>query len=276
MTMRRLANSPYYEVFSSLNLENQTDQKVSMINEIDMSSAERLRAQAKAAGLARPTYTALVMKALSNALREHPYANRMAFPGWFGARQYQFDHIDISVAVERDQPGGEQRVYVDTVRGADAKNLSALTAELSGFAQATPESHPRWRLFSRLVERSPRWFSRFVLSLPRRLPGMWAEHRGGVAMISSPAKYGVDAMVATWPYPIGISFGLVKPRPVAVGQTVEVRPTMSLLMSFDRRIMAGAPAARFFKTMSEQLADAEHRLSSSQQSVPTSAVAVAS
>ena len=72
-------------------------------------------------------------------------------------------------------------------------------------------------------------------------------------MISSPAKYGVDLLVGNWPWPIGFSFGIVKDRPIAIDGTVQVRPTMSLIMSFDRRIMSGAPAARFFKSVADKL-----------------------
>jgi len=79
-------------------------------------------------------------------------------------------------------------------------------------------------------------------------------------MISSPAKYGVDMLVGNWPWPIGFSFGLVKDRPVVVDGTVVTRPTMMLIMSFDRRLMAGAPAARFFNAVSQALISIESSL----------------
>ena len=79
-------------------------------------------------------------------------------------------------------------------------------------------------------------------------------------MISSPAKYGVDMMVGHWPWPVGFSFGLVKERPVAVDGQVLARPTMTLIMSFDRRLMAGAPAARFFNAVAQALETAESTL----------------
>lgn len=260
MAVQPLACSPYYGVLDALDRENHSDHKVAMINEIDMLSCERLRAAATAQGRPRPSYTALVMKALAETLRRHPYANRIVLPGLFRPRLYQLTAVDISMAVERDGGGHDQAVYADTVRDADAKDLGAITAELTGIARATPETHPRWRQFRRLVERTPGWFARTVVGLPRLLPGLWVEHRGGAAFISSPAKYGVDCLVGTWPYPISLSFGLVKPRPVAVEGRVEVRPTMNLILSFDRRVMAGAPAARFFRTLSDQLEDAEHCL----------------
>ena len=79
-------------------------------------------------------------------------------------------------------------------------------------------------------------------------------------MISSPAKYGVDMLVGNWPWPIGFSFGLVKERPIVVDGVVVARPTMMLIMSFDRRLMAGAPAARFFNAVGNSLQYAESAL----------------
>ena len=64
-------------------------------------------------------------------------------------------------------------------------------------------------------------------------------------------------LVGNWPWPIGFSFGLVKDRPVAIDGVVVVRPTMMLIMSFDRRLMAGAPAARFFNAVAQTLDSAE-------------------
>jgi pyruvate/2-oxoglutarate dehydrogenase complex dihydrolipoamide acyltransferase (E2) component len=273
MPLQRLTCSPYYSVLSSLNRENVSDHKVAMVNHLDMSSAERLRHQAGLAGGSRPSYTALVAKALANALRQHPSANRMVFPGPFGPRMFQFDAIDITVAVERDSTGFDQAACTETLRAVDGKDISAITRELAAIVRGTSETPLRWHLFRRLVEHSPAWFARTVVGVPRLLASLWVQHRGGVALISSPAKYGVDTVVGTWPYPIALSFGLVKPRPVAIGNRVEVRPTMDLLLSFDRRLMAGAPAARFFRTLSDQLEDAEHRLAPA--SIPTISPTVA-
>ena len=79
-------------------------------------------------------------------------------------------------------------------------------------------------------------------------------------MVSSPAKYGVDMLVGNWPWPIGISFGMVKDRLIAIDGKVEVRPTMMLIMSFDRRLMGGAPAARFFRAIADTIEQAETTL----------------
>ena len=124
-------------------------------------------------------------------------------------------------------------------------------------AQATEDTNDRWRLLKRMVETLPPFIARRLISAPRLFPNQWIKHRGGAVMISSPAKYGVDIMVANWPWPIGYSFGLVKDRAIAVDGTVQVRPTMVLTQSFDRRLMGGAPAARFFRAVCKHIEHAE-------------------
>jgi pyruvate/2-oxoglutarate dehydrogenase complex dihydrolipoamide acyltransferase (E2) component len=76
---------------------------------------------------------------------------------------------------------------------------------------------------------------------------MWERYRGGAVLVSSPAKYGVDAVNASWAWPIGVSFGFVEQRPVVRNGQIAARPCFTFLMNFDRRVMAGAAAARFFR-----------------------------
>ena len=72
-----LGRNRFFEVLGGLNVENHSDNKVAMLSELDMSSAQALRAAIdKAVGI-KPSFTAIVAKAISLALREHPYANRI-------------------------------------------------------------------------------------------------------------------------------------------------------------------------------------------------------
>lgn len=260
-----LGKNRFFEVLGSLNVENHGDNKVAMLSEIDMSSVERLRVKnARLAGV-KPSYTAFVAKAVSLSLREQPHANRIAIEFPFWKRIVQLNDVHMTVAVERDQPDLEQAVYAGTIRHTDKLDLTAITRELQALAQATPETSERWRKLKWIVEKLPCWLARRVLSIPRWSPSLWIEHRGGAVMISSPAKYGVDIMVGAWPWPLGFSFGLVKQRPLAVGGEVVVRQTMMLTMSFDRRLMGGAPAARFFRTVCDHLENAEKDMCSPAQ-----------
>jgi pyruvate/2-oxoglutarate dehydrogenase complex dihydrolipoamide acyltransferase (E2) component len=236
-------------------VENRSDNKVAMVNEIDMTACELVRSALEGQNKPKPTYTAFVARAVALALREHPHANRISIELPFWKRIVQLHDIHITVAVERDRPGVEQAVFAGTIYNADRKDLSALTTELQALAAATEADTPRWRLLKIIVERFPSRLARWILSLPRLTAALWIKHRGGSVMISSPAKYGVDIMVGAWPWPLGFSFGFVRPRPLVVEERVEIRPTMFVTMSFDRRIMGGAPAARFFHCVCGHLKD---------------------
>ena len=259
----RLGKNRYFEVLGGLNVENQSDNKVAMISELDMSSAIRLRTRLGETEGTKPSYTALVAKAVSHALVDNPHANRIAIEWPFWRRIVQLHDVHMTIAVERDKPGIEQAVFAGTIRHTDRKGLAEITQELQALAQATPETNQRWRQLRWIVETLPTPLARWVIQFPKWWPSLWIEHRGGSVMISSPAKYGVDIMVGAWPWPLGFSFGLVKDRAIAVDGKAVVRPTMALTMSFDRRLMGGAPAARFFKTVCDALENAELTLSPS-------------
>jgi pyruvate/2-oxoglutarate dehydrogenase complex dihydrolipoamide acyltransferase (E2) component len=229
---------------------------VSFVSEVDLTEVERLRAQA--VGARKPSYTAFVVKAVALALREFPYANRRVCRLPFGGRRLQrFHRCDISVAVEREVPGVEGAAFIDIVRDADRLPLAAIADALRTLAVADAATNKQWREFSTIITRLPHWLAMLLIRLPYLLPGQWVKYRGGAAMISSPAKYGVDLIVTAWSHPLGISFGLVKPRPVARGEEVVACPTFLLMLNFDRRVMAGAQAARFFKNIIDVLEGAE-------------------
>lgn len=252
-----LSRRRHFEVLTHLNYENRGDNKVAMISEVDLTEIELLR-QRVAVGSEKPSYTSCLAKAIIRALMNNPAANKIVSDLPFRPRLVQLHTYDISVAVEKDSPGAEQAVYVGTIRDAHQKNLATINRELKGFASATPENSERVRAWKFFFENFWwMWLAKRLVSLPRFFPRLWIEHRGGSVVISSPAKYGVDIMVANWPWPIGFSFGLVKERPIVVKGEVVVKKTMYVTMSFDRRILAGAPAARFFKEVCTLLEQAQ-------------------
>lgn len=248
-----LPRNRFFEVVGGIMFENYGDNKVAFLNEIDMSQCVALREQIAAKTGEKPSYTALVASAVAQALKTHPYANRIPIEYPFFKRIVQLDAINITIAVERDTPGLEQATYAGTISNIDKLTIPEINQELRRISNTDGEHGERWTLFQRIVTRFPAPLARFILRFPRLWPGLWMEHRGGAVMISSPAKYGVDMLVGNWPWPIGFSFGLVKNRPIVVDGKIEVCPTMTLVMSFDRRLMAGAPAARFFHKVSQML-----------------------
>jgi pyruvate/2-oxoglutarate dehydrogenase complex dihydrolipoamide acyltransferase (E2) component len=252
---------PYNRFFAGIrsiaDYEIRPQNTATFMNSVDLTRVEALRSEAAAQGRPKPSYTAFVVKAVAQALREFPYANRRLWGFWwlpyFQTRLQRFNRSDITVAVERNIPGVEVALFSDLVRDADTLSLDAITERLSALAHADTESNEQWRQFSMLLTRFPHWLSTLIIRMPVFFPGLWMKYRGAAAMVSSPARYGVDAIAATWTSPLGFSFGVVESRAVVKDGKVVSCPTFTLTLNFDRRVMAGAQAARFFHRVVELL-----------------------
>jgi pyruvate/2-oxoglutarate dehydrogenase complex dihydrolipoamide acyltransferase (E2) component len=259
---RRYALEPYNRFFEAnrriVEFEVRPGNTVTFICEVDLTQAQRLRQEA---GEQRPSYTAIVAKAVGLALREFPYANRrVARRAWLplaSPRLQRFERCDIGVAVERDVPGAESVAYVDVLRDADRQSLGQINDWLRELAASDAGNSRQWREFTTLIQRLPRWLAALLVRLPYFLPSLWPRYRGAAALISSPSKYGIDAVVATWSWPLGISFGYVKPRPIVRDGQVVAAATFQLVLNFDRRVMAGAQAARFFRRICDLIEKAD-------------------
>lgn len=243
--------------FWTLNSEMVPANKATFVREIDAEQMDILRSTIMQQHGVKPSYTALVIKAATIALKEFPYANRAIIGPPFFKRLIQFNDTNVTVAIERDVPDAESIVLADTIPDTCNMDLVELTMALQALSQATPENNERWRLFSALLSKLPVFISRWMIGMPRYSAHMWTQHRGGACFVNSPAKYGIDLVIADMIWPLTVMFGWVKERPFVINHEVVVRKTMPLSIIFDRRIMAGAPAARFFNRLAQLLENAE-------------------
>ena len=230
---------------------------------VDLTEVEEIRNNETMDDGGKHSYTAFVVKALAVAMREFPYSRRRVFrQPWrpFRGPQLQaFDACDVGVAVECDLAEAESAAFVDVLRDADRADLNSTTQWLKQLAVSEPSENEQWRTMQNIA-RLPLWISTLVVRLPIWFPHLWFKYRGGPALVSSPAKYGVDHVSAAWNWPLGVSFGYVRERPIVYqGETV-ARRTFNLVLNFDRRVMAGAQAARFFKRMVDILENADTEL----------------
>ncbi len=250
----------FFQVLCSLpEKEIEANVSVTFRSVVDLTEIEKIRQAARRSGNTRPSYNAFVIRALAVALKEFPYANRRVFrQPWRpmrGPQLQSFMHADVAVAVERLQPGREFLAFVDVIRDADAMSLDELTAWLRTLAQADESNNEQWREFNNLIRRFPWWLSSLIARSPVYLPRLWEKYRGSAALVTSPAKYGVDGVAASWAWPLGVSFGLVAERPMVVNHQLTIRPTFEFVINFDRRVMAGAQAAQFFARCAELLSN---------------------
>jgi len=228
---------------------------VTFLSEVDLTEIDSIRENIAQSN--KPSYTAFVVKAATIALKEFPYANRRLYHWpwlpFYGSRLQCFENIDIAVACERHEPNLEVVAFIDVIREVDRLNISEITKWLTNLANANEKNNTQWRSYKTLVTKTPSWLSSLIIGLPVFSPKLWWKWRGGALMISSPGKYGVDTMIGAWAAPLGISFGFAKDRPIVKNKEIFICKTFNLTLNFDRRVMAGAQAAMFFKKLVEIL-----------------------
>lgn len=232
---------------------------ICFISNVNLTGIEKIRSSAEI----KPSYTAFVVKALSKAIVEFPYMNRRTYH-WpflpFLLREQIFSTSDISVAVERfieNEPGA---VYSEVIRNPFRYSLQELTEILSALANSTLETNQQWADYHKMITTYPFLLGPFLAHLPCYFPQLWTKYRGGVAIVSSPAKYGVDQLVGWWTHPVGVSFGYVEKKAVVIDDKIEIVKMFSLSLNWDRRLMGGAQAAQFFNRFIEILENAESEL----------------
>jgi pyruvate dehydrogenase E2 component (dihydrolipoamide acetyltransferase) len=164
-------------------------------------------------GYERVTHTDLLVKLCAAALREHPRVNASWRDGELAANEDV--NIGIAVAIE-------DGLVVPVVHAADALGIDEIGSRRAELVAAAREG----RLAPKDVS-------------------------GGTFTISNLGMYGVDAFLAivNEPQAAILAVGRIADRVVAVDGRPEVRPTMTLALSFDHRVVDGARGAEFLDTL---------------------------
>lgn len=194
---------------------------VTLTLEVDMTAATALRARLlpeveKVYGT-RLTYTDLLVKAAARALDAHPLVNA-ALVGE-EVRLYAHKNIGVAVALE-------EGLIVPVVRRVETKSLGAVSAELSA-----------------LVAR---------VRAGSYTPDDLAE---GTFTITNLGAFGIDLFdpIILAPQAAILGVGRIADKPVVIDKQITIRSMMNLCLSFDHRILDGAPAARFLQRLKELL-----------------------
>ncbi len=69
--------------------------------------------------------------------------------------------------------------------------------------------------------------------------------------------YGIDAFtpIINLPQSAVLGVGRIAREPVVAGEALEIRDTLSLSLTFDHRVIDGAPAARFLECVCQLIAE---------------------
>ena len=202
--------------------------QLTYIGEADMSEVVALRAQLLAhedqVG-AHVTYNDILVLAVARALHSVPILNSSLV----GDEVLIWDDINIGVAVALDR-GLEGGLIVPVVRNADRKSLRQVSGEIAALVEKARTN----RLSPDDVAGGT-----FTVTNLATVAGGWFV---GTPIINQPQS----AIIAT---------GAVSDRPVARNAQVVIRPVMPFSLTFDHRVVDGAPAAKFAARLIELLAE---------------------
>ena len=207
-----------YKVFCVLSYiikkEMHPKNSVTFFREIDCTVIENIRNQYALQELKKPSYTSFIIKAVSQAIADHPFVNARVFPHFPYHKIFKFPEIHTAVASEKDMPGAEFMAFIDIIRNTDSMSIDAINRELISLANASVENNKQLNSFLKVIKNFPIFMARQLCTLPSIFPSMWMKYRGAGIVVSSPSKYGVDSVSATWTHPLGVSFGLVDRKSV--------------------------------------------------------------
>jgi pyruvate dehydrogenase E2 component (dihydrolipoamide acetyltransferase) len=204
-----------------MSLSARTVARLTMNTEIDASEMARLRTRLmpvheKESGV-RLSYNDLLVKAVATALREHPYLNAR----WTDEGIFLVDQVNVGVAVAVDDG-----LVVPVVRDADRQKLAEISIELAALVARAREDR---------------------LSLQ--------DMAGGTFTITNLGMFGIDSFtpIVNHPEAAILGVGRIVEKPVGRNGEIVLRPMMELSLSFDHRIVDGAPAARFLQRVQQLL-----------------------
>jgi pyruvate dehydrogenase E2 component (dihydrolipoamide acetyltransferase) len=169
---------------------------------------------------AKISVTAVLTKAVASALARHPALNATLEGDTIKVWQ------DINVGVAMALPDG---LIVPVVRNADAKGFTQIAAEIADFAKRAKRS------------------------------GLVPEEvSGGTFTITNVGQFGsVDwfTPIINQPESAILGVGRIVDDVLAIDGAPAVRPAIGLSLSFDHRVVDGAPAAEFLRTLIDLIDD---------------------
>jgi len=202
---------------------HQTTAPVTLTTEADATAFVELRERLKA-GLAAELgfdigYNDLLIKLVAHALRQFPYMNARLD----GEVIRHLNEVHIALAVDTDRG-----LLVPVIHNADRKGVAKIAREVRELAER----------------------ARTGKALPDELSG-------STFTITNLGMHQIDAFTPIINLPEAgiLGVGRIKARPAVVEGELCVRQTMWLSLTFDHRLVDGAPAARFLQRIKQLVED---------------------
>jgi len=202
---------------------------VSVISEVDMTEMIRLRDRLNEKGAAAGisiTYTDIFIMVAARALRRTPIMNSSLI----GNEIQVWDDVNIGFAVSIRMEDGSNALVVPVVHNADRLSLREICARRKDL-------------------------------MDRARTGRLAvdETSGGTFTITNTGTLGprwhVQTPIINQPEAAILGTASIVERPAVVEGSIGIRPIMPVSVTFDHRIMDGAPPAEFLNHLHEMLTD---------------------
>ena len=167
--------------------------------------------------LTQVSYTDILVKAVAKALEEHRILNST-----LGLEQIKiYEDINIGVAVATDKG-----LVVPVIHNANKKPLLQIASTLNELVEKTREG--------KLTKE---------------------DVTGGTFTITNLGMYGVEVFIPIINPPEAaiLGVGKVAEKPIIINKEMQIKPIMYLSLSYDHRIVDGAPAAQFLQKVKQIL-----------------------
>ena len=197
-------------------------------NEVDMTNVMAARAkyrdQFEKKHAVKLGFMSFFAKACIVALKEIPAVNAMIDGDELVYRQF----VDLGVAV-----GTDQGLVVPVLRDADQKSFATIEKEIGELGRRARKGE---------------------LSIDELTGGTFTITNGGVygSLMSTPILNPPQSGI--------LGMHKIQPRPMAIGDKVEVRPMMYLALSYDHRVIDGSEAVTFLVRVKECIEEPERIL----------------
>jgi len=199
--------------------------QLTLTTEADATALVELRSHlvpaAKVYGHRPPSYTDLILRIVARALRDHPLLNASLVDDQVVA--WNEIHVGVAVALERG-------LLVPVIRDADRKPLQAISQELGDMAERARAN--------------------------RLTPD---ELQGGTFTVTNLGQQEIDAFtpIVNPPQCAILGIGRIAKKAAVYQDQLAVRSMVTLSLSFDHRVVDGAPAGAFLREVKRAIEAAQ-------------------
>jgi pyruvate/2-oxoglutarate dehydrogenase complex dihydrolipoamide acyltransferase (E2) component len=203
-------------IFKNMHLSLATQAQLTLHTEASAEAMIRLRRRQNAAG-AKVSFNAVLVKVIAQALRQHPLVN--ASVAGEVIKVWRQVHVGIAMDLGKG-------LIVPKVRNADAKSIREISADIDRLAAAARTGN----------------LALDDLSL-------------GTFTLTNLGAWDVDDFtpIVNHPESAILGVGRIVEKPAARNGQVVIEQRLALSLSFDHRIIDGAPGAAFLKTIKDMI-----------------------